>query len=113
MLSLVVIFTEERSIFDCLHNLALAASNPLNVKQQPTMNVMMGSDLGTSNADDMPPLIHGTATAAAPTSTLDTLDMNVDVDLPMPGQLPELEMAAFDDVVGTGEQLSLSSRSVS
>ena len=106
MLSLVAIFTEERSIFDCLHNLALAASNPLNVKQQPTMNVMMGSNLGTSNGDnDMPPLIRGTTTRAA-TSSLDALDVNVDVDLPMPGPLVEIEMATFDDVVGTGKQLS-------
>ena len=112
MLSLVVIFTEERSIFDCLHNLALAASNPLNVKQQPTtMNVVMGSNLGTSNDDNMPPLIHGTTTPAAPSHLLDTLDMDVNNELPMPGPLPVLEMPAFDDIVGvTGK---LSPRSVS
>ena len=112
MLSLVAIFTEERSIFDCLHNLALAASNPLNVKQQPTtMNVVMGSNLGTSNDDNMPPLIHGTTTPAAPSHLLDTLDMDVNNELPMPGPLPVLEMPAFDDIVGvTGK---LSPRSVS
>ena len=72
------------------------------------MNVMMGSNLGTSNGDnDMPPLIRGTTTPAAP-SLLDTLDINADVDLPMPGPLAEMEMTAFDDVVEcTGKQLSL------
>ena len=70
------------------------------------MNVMMGSNLGTSNGDnDMPPLIRGTTTPAA-TSLLDTLDINVDVELPMPGPLVEIEMATFDDIVGTGKQLS-------
>ena len=70
------------------------------------MNVM-GANLGTSNSDNMPPLIRGTTTPAAP-SLLDTLDVNADVDLPMPGPLVEIEMAAFDDVVEcTGKQLSL------
>ena len=70
------------------------------------MNVMMGSNLGTSNGDnDMPPLIRGPTTPAA-TSSLDTLDVNVDVELPMPGPLVEIEMATFDDIVGTGKQLS-------
>ena len=72
------------------------------------MNVMMGSNLGTSNGDnDMPPLIRGTTTPAAP-SLLDTLDINVDVDLPMPGPLVEIEMAAFDDIVEGGVRVSSS-----